>query len=320
MADNGLVPFPDDVSGEFDKIKAFQQAVHQHLVDGVDFGKLPGMETPTLFKPGAEKIVKLLGLADTYEIIDRREDWPHETRAPFFRYMVRCRLSRIDGAVVGEGLGECNSLETHYRYRWLWERELPEGVNKDDLAQRPVRTGVQYRMDNPEPASLVNTLLKMAKKRAQVDAALGVGRLSNLFTQDLEDSIPVEFRVVEEAQAAGSAEEPGALEEPPPAQTADQVAAKAALTCPIHGKAWKKNRDGGEYHIIDGMEGADKFCKPGRRLQGVAGHGEAARRPLGHGCRRTGDGLARRAVGRHERGAGGGGLPALRFDQGGGLG
>ena len=35
--------------------------------------------------------------------------------------------------------------------------------------------------------TLVNTILKMAKKRALVDATLSAGRLSNIFTQDIED-------------------------------------------------------------------------------------------------------------------------------------
>ena len=34
---------------------------------------------------------------------------------------------------------------------------------------------------------LANTVLKMAKKRAQVDAVLTVASLSEIFTQDMED-------------------------------------------------------------------------------------------------------------------------------------
>ena len=45
---------------------------------------IPGTNKPTLLKPGAEKIAKLLGLADSYEIMDRQEaaaraDAEHET-------------------------------------------------------------------------------------------------------------------------------------------------------------------------------------------------------------------------------------------------
>jgi hypothetical protein len=44
-----------------------------------------------------------------------------------------------------------------------------------------------YQLPNPDIFDVVNTLVKMAKKRALVDATLSAGRLSELFTQDLED-------------------------------------------------------------------------------------------------------------------------------------
>jgi hypothetical protein len=37
------------------------------------------------------------------------------------------------------------------------------------------------------PFSLVNTLLKMARKRALIDAILSATRASRIFTQDIED-------------------------------------------------------------------------------------------------------------------------------------
>ena len=46
---------------------------------------------------------------------------------------------------------------------------------------------VKYRIENIEIFNYVNTILKMAKKRAFVDAILQVASLSEMFTQDLED-------------------------------------------------------------------------------------------------------------------------------------
>jgi hypothetical protein len=46
-------------------------------------------------------------------------------------------------------------------------------------------------VDNEDIFSQVNTLVKMAKKRALVDATLSAGRLSNVFTQDIEDMEPI---------------------------------------------------------------------------------------------------------------------------------
>src|SRR5699024_7729552 len=66
------------------------------------------------------------------------------------------------GQVITQGLGHCNSKEK------------------------------KYTSDKQDVFMLGNTCLKMAKKRAQVDAALTVGSLSDIFTQDLEDMVQFE--------------------------------------------------------------------------------------------------------------------------------
>ena len=148
-------------------VKEFQRTVQDLMVRGHDYGVIPGTgDRATLLKPGAEKILKLLGLADQYVIMDSVEDW----NRPLFRYLIKCQAVNVNtGVVIAEGLGECNSMESKYRYRW-------EGTGSD-----------RHRIENDDIYSQVNTILKMAKKRAMVDAALSVGRLSDLFTQDLED-------------------------------------------------------------------------------------------------------------------------------------
>ncbi len=179
------LPEAGQLRSELEAIRRFQQIVHQELTEGHDYGVIPGTQKPTLYKPGAEKITKLLGLADRYEIVSEVEDWAK----PFFAYKIRAILSRFGTEnIVSEGLGECNSLEARYRWRWLWPDEVPEGMDKTKLVSRKVANGgKQYRIENDDVYSLVNTLLKMAEKRALVDAALHAGRLSDVFTQDIED-------------------------------------------------------------------------------------------------------------------------------------
>ena len=171
------------VERELAAVKAFQLLVRQTLIDGHDYGVIPGTNKPTLLKPGAEKIAKLLGLADTYEILSKTEDW----KGGFFAYEVRAILTHR-GEVVSTGLGECNSMEAKYRWRWLWPDDVPEGIDHTKLVFRKTKNdGKQYRVENDDIYSQVNTLLKMAKKRALVDAALSASRLSDIFTQDIED-------------------------------------------------------------------------------------------------------------------------------------
>lgn len=138
------------VARTMDKIHAFQQVIQQAVKPGHDIGIIPGTDKPTLLKPGAEKIVMMMGLASRYEIMDKVEDYDKG----FFSYNIRCTLSR-QGMDICEGVGNCNSRESKY-------------VKSD-------------------PYSIANTILKMAKKRAYVDAALSVASLSDIFTQDLED-------------------------------------------------------------------------------------------------------------------------------------
>jgi len=138
------------VSGMLDKIYQFQQLVNSQLKKDHDYGVIPHTQKPTLLKPGAEKILMLMGITSEFEIADSTRDW----QAGFFQYQVRCKLYK-NGQLLTEGLGAANTKENKY-------------IKLD-----------AYTIDN--------TILKMAKKRALIDATLLVGSLSDVFTQDMED-------------------------------------------------------------------------------------------------------------------------------------
>lgn len=132
------------------KIHDFQTIVQQALKPGHDYGIIPGCDKPSLLKPGAEKINMMMGVTAEYEIMEKTEDY----EKGFFAYNVKCRLSR-NGYTITEGVGNCNSRERKY-------------INQD-------------------ACSIANTILKMAKKRAYIDATLTVASLSDIFTQDIDD-------------------------------------------------------------------------------------------------------------------------------------
>jgi len=138
------------VQGTLTKIAQFQQLVQNQLRQNHDYGIIPGTPKPTLLKPGAEKILMLMGLRSEFEIVDSTRDF----EKGFFQYQVRCKLYRGD-VLITEGLGAANTKERKY------------------LKQDP------FTMDN--------TVLKIAKKRALIDATLLVASLSEVFTQDIED-------------------------------------------------------------------------------------------------------------------------------------
>ena len=168
------------------KINQWQGLVQSNLKDGKDYGIIPGTSKPTLFKPGAEKIVMLGKLRSTFDILDETKDYEKE----FFQFEVRWNLWAGENLIC-QGVGLCSSKEDKYRYRWVSEKKLPSNIKKDNLVYR-TKSGQygeykQYRIENEDICSIANTILKMAKKRALIDAALLVGSLSELFTQDVED-------------------------------------------------------------------------------------------------------------------------------------
>ncbi len=142
------------VQATMQKIAQFQTVVQKTLKKDHDYGIIPGTgNKPTLLKPGAEKILMLMGLTSEYDVIEKVQDYD----GGFFAFTVKCTLSRGDIKVT-EGVGHANTRERRYT----------SGKQQD-------------------PYTLANTVLKMAKKRAQVDAVLTVASLSEIFTQDLED-------------------------------------------------------------------------------------------------------------------------------------
>ena len=194
------------------------QAFSRLMKDGDDYGKIPGSKSPTLKQPGAQKLDNLFGLVPRFIVEEREEDWTGESHGgePFFRYMIKCQLFRGD-FVMGEAIGECNSWESKYRYRTS-ERVCPD-CGKSALLQTKHKKGPDegkpknfwcapfkggcghaFKLDHPavlkqesgrktndEIFDQVNTLLKMAQKRAHVGATINATSASEFFTQDLED-------------------------------------------------------------------------------------------------------------------------------------
>ena len=180
------LPSRSHVQATLQQVEEFRALIHSELREGPDYGTIPGTSKPTLLKPGAEKIAKLLGLADTYEITDKTADW----EKGLFQYEVRCSLVSIrTGQIISQGVGECNSYESKYRYRDA-KRKCPE-CGAEAIIKGKVEYGGGWvcfgkiggcgakwgdgasviesqtigRVLNEDPADQVNTILKMAKKR-----------------------------------------------------------------------------------------------------------------------------------------------------------
>jgi len=128
-----------------------------------DFMKIPKSKVPILTKSGAEKITWAYGLLERYTLEACEEN--HVDGFYFYRF--RCDLVQMvdDMAQVGEivvksGWGSANTKE-----------------GRNGFAKAP---------------DVAHATLLMAKKRAMVNAAITIGRLSGMFTQDLENDAFVE--------------------------------------------------------------------------------------------------------------------------------
>lgn len=171
------------------RVQELQAFVESVMVRDTDYGVIPGTGSkPSLYQPGAQKLCEIYGLAPDYLDLTVTEDWS----APFFYYRTKCVLTdRRSGLAVGSGVGACSSREDRYAYRWVKAEGVPRGTDLAGLKSKSTQYGVRYRLPNDDVASLVNTIQKMACKRALVHAVLGVTRSSGMFTQDVED-LPAE--------------------------------------------------------------------------------------------------------------------------------
>ncbi len=182
--------------------------VKQQMVEGTDYGKIPGTNTPTLLKPGAEKLLGLFHCSPEYELV--RDQCTQDFEGGFFKYTFRVSIRGPGGALLAEGYGSANSRESRYRWRDA-RRKCPSCNHAEALLKSKKEPGffcwdkkggcgatfgpddkriteqVVGKVENPDIADLDNTILKMAKKRALVDASIALARCSDMFTQDLED-------------------------------------------------------------------------------------------------------------------------------------
>lgn len=150
----------DNTQKTLDKIKSFHTIIRNTLNPITDYGVIPGTNKPTLLKPGAETICMLFGLTTNIEILSVIP--PQMSKdTEFVSYTIKCKLYKNEYA-VSEGVGTCNSFEKKYK-------------NQDAL-------------------NVANTIMKMAEKRALVDAVLHVASLSAVFTQDIEDMQDYEMK------------------------------------------------------------------------------------------------------------------------------
>ena len=200
-----------------------QEVMKEVMKDGEHYGVIPGTEKKdkegkllpadqqkrTLLQSGAEKLCFVFGLSNKLDITSN--DMPNGHR----EYTIVCNLFDRGGNLRGQGVGFASTLESKHRYRGAQGKKCPKcgaaairrsaaeygggwycndkaggcnskfKVGSDEDKQFAKESSA--RAENQDPADQFNTVLKMAKKRALVDAVRTATACSDIFSQDLDD-------------------------------------------------------------------------------------------------------------------------------------
>lgn len=146
----GLYDIEEVVKRIKDEHKKLTKFIQEHLKENEDYGTVKDGVKKCLYKSGAEKIAKLYNYSISFTIQEKMID----LSKPVFFFAIKCTLTQGDKSY--EGFGTYCSLE-------------------------------ECAGDVQDEYFKANYAIKMAKKRAFVDAVLTAAGISGLFTQDLEE-------------------------------------------------------------------------------------------------------------------------------------
>lgn len=133
---------------------ALKEFISNQLKPGIDndYAVIPGTKKQSLLQPGAEKIANLFGLGS--RIVDSQQTVDIHTQFAMFSYTIEIYHLKTD-TKVAQVQGSANNMEVKYQ-------NVPFG-------------------------RVLNTLQKMAQKRAYVGAVIRATGASDFLTQDMED-------------------------------------------------------------------------------------------------------------------------------------
>lgn len=140
------------LKNRLEMLNEMAETIKSTLKNGIDYGIIPNTKgKPTLLKAGGQKIALLFGLIAKFK--KSRDLIDYQKKMVDIEF--ECSLFTQANLEIAQGIGSTNSEEKKYKY-------------DSAIAQ-------------------INTITKIAKKRAFIDAILMIGNLSEVFTQDLEE-------------------------------------------------------------------------------------------------------------------------------------
>lgn len=249
------------------QVQLIQQLMSAVMKEDEHYGTVPGCGSKkVLLKPGAEKLMLVFRLLPEIEI--RHTEMQNGHR----EYQVTVSLFSSNGLRLGMGVGSCSTMESKYRYRTgevtLTDKPVPKEywndrnpallggkgfVPKKDDSGRWMIAEAGQKVEHDNPADYYNTVLKMAKKRAMVDAVMTTTAASDCFTQDLEEDLGArQARAADEAAAAARPVTP----EPPPSDVSNEDISQTLRSL---GVSFKEEKDGLYVTVPRGNQAAFEF-------------------------------------------------------------
>ncbi len=154
------------------QVQLMQKVMAAVMQKDIHYGIIPGTPKPTLYKPGAEKLLMTFHIG-----VDPREEIMDLSTDDEIRYRVFTKgFSQATGNMLGVGLGECSSSEDKYKWRKpVCDAEFDETpTDRKRVVWKKGDKPYQLKQVRMNPIDVANTILKMAKKRSLIDMTLTV--------------------------------------------------------------------------------------------------------------------------------------------------
>jgi hypothetical protein len=168
-----------------ERIKRMLEIQKNVMKKDIHFGIITGCKQNSLYQPGSQILSVAFKLGhEPYKIEDLGSS--DEIR---YRVTDRVFLQGTD-VTIAYGIGECSSSEEKYAWKRCYSEKEYEAtpIDRKKIKYSEYNGKAQEtKVIRTSPADVANTILKMARKRANVSGTIEALAASEVFTQDLED-------------------------------------------------------------------------------------------------------------------------------------
>jgi hypothetical protein len=170
---SALAVTPEYINQTKQSLALLREMIKDVMVEGRDYGSVPGVPEEFLWDPGASQIVAAfncrIGSPTVLNQVMTDTLIAVVLEVPIISFQTK--------EVVAVCVGAASTSEVKHKYRNVRKDELADwGYVTDEQvktlkSKRDKWNNVKYRIPNPEPGELLNTIWKIAFKRGRVGAA-----------------------------------------------------------------------------------------------------------------------------------------------------